>query len=229
MGCGGDRNVFRPTTGRNHDIEYVEPPTHLGLVVMPVPSGRGFPAEIADAAVANTEPDPETDPAPRCGGFPDAAAEESELEVRSGEDGVSIQEETSSSVTAEEDSEGEICLFAGIIGAEVEEFDEVRIASPMQFLGPEMELDDVSVTTDDDSVHTHDLADTGFAFMCGPAASNLPEEHELGFYQPSDREAAIVDGIMHGLNLVLISPYFAYNWIGPAFTPLSPCHTSEDA
>ena len=56
--------------------------------------------------------------------------------VRSGEDGVSIQEETSSSVTAEKDSEEAICLFAGIIGAEAEEFDEVRITRSMKFRGP---------------------------------------------------------------------------------------------
>ena len=74
-----------------------------------------------------------------------------------------------------------------------------------------MELDGVSVTTDDDSVHTHDLADIGFAYMCGLAASNLLEEHELGYYQPSDKEAAIEAGILHGLNLVLISPNFVYN------------------
>ena len=102
--------------------------------------------------------------------------------------------------------------------------ESIVIARTEEWLRGEWGPDDVSVTTVC-TVTTQLLADSYFAHMCGPAASTLPG---IGLYHPEEYEPAIEAELRRDIDLVLNLPHFAYNWIGPVSTTLSPWHTCED-
>ena len=163
--------------------------------------------------------------------------EETELQVQSGGDGDEEEEEEEEEgpeprVHVEGDSEEEVHPFRAMVKSEAEygtcvSEDSLGISRGEAFLGPEWFPDDVSVTTAC-TAHTHDFENGRFEEWCAPRESELPEEHALGFYHPNGRAAAIAAEIMRNWNLVLITPYFTYNWIVPVSTTLSQWHTSQD-
>ena len=102
--------------------------------------------------------------------------------------------------------------------------DTIVITSAVAWIGPEYDLDDVSLTTGF-TISTRLLQDSHFAAWCGPDAGTLPD---IRMYHPEEFQGAIASEIKNKYDLVLTPPHFAYNWIGPVSTTVSPWHTSED-
>lgn len=160
----------------------------------------------------------------------DAVEVETELQVHSGGDGDEEDEEEELLVQDEEEAEEEVQQFGGLVRGEAEYGTTVShnwpgISPAEDFLGPEWDAEsNLSVTTAW-TVTTQQLQGTRLKEWIAPPPENLPD---INLYHPEEFLGAIKEEIKNHFNLVLNTPYFAYNWIGPVSTTLCPLHTSED-
>ena len=120
--------------------------------------------------------------------------------VQSEEGGDVAAEETELLLQSEGDAE-EVMQLPPLVRAEGDD-DSIVITTAEAWIGPEFDLDDVSVTTGC-TVSTRLLADSHFAPWCGPDASTLPE---IGLYHPEQYQPAIQSEIRNDYGLVLNPP-----------------------